>query len=62
MKRARIINAALCTLGLLAVSAAVLKGWRDCDAQSILLAIAYYTTGFAVIGYVVDVHLREQER
>ena len=58
----RIINAAFWLIALTAVLIAVCRQWsaNGCEVKSIILAVAYYTTGVGGLGYIIDQHLREQ--
>ena len=58
----RVINAAFWAIVLAAVLVAVCRQWsaNGCEANSILLAVAYYSTGCVGLGLIIDQHLREQ--
>lgn len=62
IKIARIVNAAFWTVALAAVLVAVCIQWNNngCELKSILLAVAWYTSGCVGLGLIIDQHLREQ--
>ena len=59
---ARIVNAAFWTVALAAVLVTVCIQWNNngCELKSILLAVAWYTSGCVGLGLIIDQHLREQ--